>query len=61
MVQFFLCVQYCSRPMGFVNNKGVDVIYKFNLESQDQLNRMFEDNILGYLRGGTKIKVLCIL
>ena len=47
MISFFLCVQQCSRPTGFVSDKGVNVIHKFNLESQKQLNRMCEDGILG--------------
>lgn len=47
MISFFLCAQCYSRPTGFVHDKGVNVIHTFNLESQNQLNCMFEDGILG--------------
>lgn len=47
MILFFLCAQCYSRPTGFVNDNGVNVIHRFNLESQNQLNRMFENDIFG--------------
>lgn len=34
MVPFFLDAQCYARPKGFVNDKGVNVTYEVNLESQ---------------------------